>query len=247
MTDIITIILISVIAGLGTFLGGIIVVIRKPGRRTAGLFIGFSSGVMLTVAFMGMLLEAWNSVGAIGAALGFGVGALFMFAIDNILPHTRFAKKEGGIENKMLAAGTMLALGIAIHNLPEGLAVGAGFLYAPSFGLVMAIAIALHNIPEGIATALPLYLGGKSKLKALKYSFFSGMAEPLGAIFAIVFLSGYISIIPYALAFAGGVMFFITLDELLPCAQATCHEHATSLGMILGAVIMLIIMGSFGV
>jgi len=170
-----------------------------------------------------------------------------MFLIDILLPHTRFGHKEKGVEHKMLATGTMLAIGIAIHNLPEGIAVGAGFLYAPAFGIVVAIAIALHNIPEGMATALPLYIGSNSRRKALKYSFLSGLAEPIGAVLAAFLLTGFQHIIPLALAFAGGVMFFITLDELLPCAQCSCHEHATSIGIIAGAVVMMMLMGLFGI
>lgn len=241
------ILLISIIAGLATGLGGLIAVIRRPGQKSSGLFFGFAAGVMITVAFLGLVMETLKCCGMWPAVTGFALGAVFMFAIDVALPHTRFGVKEKGVENKMLAAGTMIAIGIAIHNLPEGIAVGAGFLHAPAFGIMIAIAIAMHNIPEGMATALPIYIGSKSRSKALKYSFLSGMVEPIGAMAAAVLLSGFQSLVPLALSFAGGVMFFITLDELLPCAQCSCHEHATSIGMIAGAVSMLILMGVFGV
>ena len=247
MIGILNILVISLIAGLATGLGGLLVVIRKPGPKSSGLFFGFAAGVMLTVAFLGLVMEAWECCGIWTAVTGFVLGAVFMFVLDVLLPHTRFGVKEKGVKNRMLAAGTMVAIGIAIHNLPEGIAVGAGFLHAPAFGLMIALAIALHNIPEGMATALPLYIGSKSRGKALKYSFLSGMAEPVGAVIAAALLAGFQPLVPVALAFAGGVMFFITLDELLPCAQCSCHEHATSIGIIVGAVVMMLLMGVFGV
>jgi ZIP family zinc transporter len=246
MIPIINVLILSLLAGLGTALGGLLVIIRKPGRISSGIMMGFASGVMVTIAFVGLMEESWTVSGMWVAAAGFALGAIFMFAVDVSLPHTRFGKKEKGIENKMLATGMMMAIGITIHNLPEGIAVGAGYAYAPAFGILIAIGIALHNIPEGMATALPLYIGGKSKWKAFKISFLSGLVEPIGAVIAALLLAGFQSLIPIALAFAAGVMFFITLDELLPCAQCTCHEHATSVGIILGAVAMLVIIGIFG-
>ena len=247
MMDILSIILISLVAGLATGFGGVIVVFKRPSKRSAGFLMGFASGVMLTVAFVGLLMESWASAGMWIAMTGFVTGAAFIFIIDIILPHTRFGIKEKGVKNKMLAAGTMMAIGIAIHNIPEGIAVGAGFMHAPAFGLFIAIAIALHNIPEGIATALPLFMGGKSRKTAIKISFLSGLVEPLGAALAVFFLAGFQTLIPIALAFAGGVMFFITLDELLPCAHCSGHEHAASIGIIIGTGLMMLLMGVFGV
>jgi ZIP family zinc transporter len=247
MVDILSVLIISIIAGLGTGLGGLIVVIRKPGPISAGFFMGLASGVMLTVSFVALVMETLDVAGIWTAVLGFGAGAVFIFVVDILLPHTRFGVCEKGIENRMLATGIMLAIGIAIHNLPEGIAVGAGYAYAPVFGLVVAIGIAIHNIPEGMATAIPLYLGSKSRRMTLKFSFLSGLVEPVGAVFAALFLTGFRDLIPFALAFAAGVMFFITLDELLPSAKCTGHEHATGIGVILGAVIMLTIIGIFNV
>jgi ZIP family zinc transporter len=247
MVDLISILVISVLAGLGTTLGGIIVLIRKPGPISSGFLMGLASGVMLTVSFVALVMETLNVAGIWTAVFGFATGAVFIFIIDVMLPHTRFGVCEKGIEKKMLATGVMLAIGIAIHNLPEGIAVGAGYAYAPVFGLVVALGIAIHNIPEGMATAIPLYIGSKSRKKVMKYSFISGMVEPIGAVFAALFLVGFQSLIPFALAFAAGVMFFITLDELLPSAKCIGHEHAIGIGVICGSVLMLILIGLFNI
>jgi len=138
-------------------------------------------------------------------------------------------------------------LGITIHNLPEGVAVGAGYMHTPKFGLFIAMAILLHNIPEGIATALPLCTSGVSKWDSFKVALFSGLVEPIGALLAAVFLKSFRALIPGALAFAGGVMMFITLDELIPTAREHGHQHSTAVGIILGSIFVFLLSGIFGV
>ncbi len=143
--------------------------------------------------------------------------------------------------------GVLLALGITIHNLPEGIAVGAGYMHTPRFGLFIAMAILLHNIPEGIATALPLCKSGLCKWDSFKVALFSGLVEPIGALAAAVFLKSFQALIPGALAFAGGVMMFITLDELIPTAREYGHQHYTAVGIIFGSIFVFLLSGIFGV
>jgi ZIP family zinc transporter len=264
-------------AGLGTSLGGLIAVVQKPGRRSFGLLMGFTAGVMISLSFMGLLNEAWAQKGFWTATLGFGAGACVMFLIDISIPHVRFGERETsngemqlepegvfalqhgrhhhgrryGVSRvrdpQLFATGLLLAIGITIHNLPEGIAVGVGYMHSPRFGLFIAVAILLHNIPEGVATALPLYTSGVSKWDSFKVAFFSGLVEPIGALAAALFLSSFQDLIPGALAFAGGVMMFITLDELIPTARTYGHQHFTAIGIILGSIFVLLLSGLFGV
>jgi ZIP family zinc transporter len=148
---------------------------------------------------------------------------------------------------RLFQSGVLLSVGIAIHNLPEGFAVGAGFMHEPKFGIFIAIAILLHNIPEGIATAMPLCKSGVCKWDSFRAAFLSGMVEPIGALLAALFLSTFEVLIPAGLAFAGGVMMFITLDELIPTAREHGHQHYTAVGIILGAMFVFILSGIFGV
>ncbi len=274
---IINIVMLSLMASMGTGLGGFIAIIRKPGRRSYGLLMGITAGVMISLSFLELVNKAWELAGAVTATVGFGVGATFMFLLDSYAPHIRFGEKEirvsGEIfeeENpprafmgrrrfgrlhrhsqfldmKLVNTGILLAVGIALHNLPEGIAVGAGYLHNPQFGLFIALAILLHNIPEGIATALPLCKGGICRWDAFKVAILSGLAEPIGALFASIFLVAFADLVPGALAFAGGVMVFITLDELIPTAREYGHQHFTSAGIILGAMFVFVLSGIFGV
>lgn len=280
MNPIINILLLSLLASLGTGLGGLIAVIRRPGRRTFGFLMGVTAGVMISLSFLELVNEAWEMAGFVTATVGFALGALFMFAIDVLTPHVRFGEAEikreprvpcspdsepntamhgrrhrrrwfrnvpGPVDRRLLKTGVLVAIGIAIHNAPEGIAVGAGYMRASEFGIFIAIAITLHNIPEGIATALPLCKSGVSRWDAFRTALLSGLTEPLGALLAALFLSTFTNLVPGALAFAGGVMTFITLDELIPMAREHGHQHMTALGIIAGAIFVFLLSGIFGV
>jgi ZIP family zinc transporter len=275
MPPILTAFLLSLIAGMGTGSGGLIAVIRKPGPRLYGFLMGITAGVMITLSFLELVSEAWELQGYVTATIGFSLGAIFMFILDVTIPHVRFGEEEipdQGGENKevtqhqrhgrrrfgrlyhdkpvnyaLLNSGILIAIGITIHNIPEGIAVGAGYMHAPAFGIFIAIAILLHNIPEGIATALPLCTSGVCRWDSFRVAFLSGFAEPLGALLAAFFLTSFQSLIPGALAFAGGVMVFITLDELIPAAREHGHHHSTAIGIIIGAIFVFVLSGIFKV
>lgn len=276
MNDIISVCLLSLMAGLGTGLGGLIAVIRKPGPRQYGFLMGITAGVMITLSFLELVNEAWELAGFVTATIGFAAGALFMFALDVTIPHIRFGEEEitrpaeteamdkisprhhgrhrfgqsrnhSSIDQGLLKSGILIAIGITIHNIPEGIAVGAGYMHEPAFGVFIALAILLHNIPEGIATALPLCKSGVCRWDSFRVAFLSGLAEPVGALFAALFLTSFQGFIPFALAFAGGVMVFITLDELIPAAREHGHHHSTAIGIITGAIFIFLLSGIFGV
>src|SRR4030042_5224899 len=147
MNQLLNILLISLLAGLGTGLGGLIVIIKKPGRKLFGILMGITAGVMITLAFHELVNEAWQLSGYLITTISFASGALFMFLIDFIVPHIHSSEKETGLfKQSLLNTGILVAIGITIHNLPEGIAVGAGFMHMPKFGLFISLAIALHNI-----------------------------------------------------------------------------------------------------
>jgi ZIP family zinc transporter len=248
VNPILSVLLLSLLAGLGTGLGGLIAVLRKPGEKSFGFLMGFAAGVMITLSFLELVAEAWQLSNYLVATIGFAVGAFLMLVIDVMTPHIRFGEEEkDSLDSKLLKTGMLVAIGISIHNIPEGIAVGAGYMHMPEFGLFIALAIALHNVPEGIATALPLCRGGVCRWDAFRIAFLSGLVEPLGALLAALFLTSFQDLIPAALAFAGGVMVFLTLDELVPTAREHGHQHFTAIGIILGAIFIFLLSGILGV
>lgn len=278
ISPLLNVLLLSLVASLGTGLGGLIAIIRRPGKRAYGLLMGITAGVMICLSFLELINEAWELGGPWSTTLGFGLGASFMFLLDYLAPHMRFGEVEvhgehdpielsacdesqpgkrhrwrwksdqnQPVDRKLINSGLLLAIGITLHNLPEGFAVGAGYMHNPKFGVFVALAIMLHNIPEGIATALPLCKGGAPRKDAFVVAFLSGFAEPVGAVLASLFLGSFQELLPGALAFAGGVMVFITLDELIPSAREYGHEHWTALGIILGSVFVFVLSGLMGI
>jgi len=239
-------ILLSLFAGgFATGLGGLILIsLKEINKKILGFCLGFSSGVMIIIGIKDLFGKSIEMGNYYFAALSFIGGALLILAMDIFIPHTFFFK-ERGFESKekfdMLKVGMLVAFGITIHNIPEGMIVGAGYLVTPIFGFILAIAIALHNIPEGIAVSAPLCAAGCSKKKVFLISLISGFSEPIGAIIALAIISFIPGVLPLLLGFTGGVMTYITMDELIPTARKYGHSHAISTGLILGLIITLLL------
>lgn len=157
-------------------------------------------------------------------------------------PHEIHEISDAPSAHRFHKMGILLALSIAIHNFPEGLATFAVSLKGVEVAIPMVLAIALHNIPEGTTIAVPIYQATGSKKKALLYATISGLAEPLGAVV------GFLILLPFwndtieatLLAITAGIMVYISLDELLPTSERYGHHHISILGVVLGMAIMAI-------
>ena len=149
-------------------------------------------------------------------------------------------KKDRRKKKKLMRMGVFSALAITIHNFPEGLATFIAALTDLSIGIPIAVAIAIHNIPEGIAISVPIYYATGSRRKAFKYSFLSGLAEPVGAIIGWLILMPYLNESVFGIIFAAvaGIMVFISVDELLPAAREYGEHHLSVYGLIGGMAVM---------
>jgi len=170
------------------------------------------------------------------------MGVIIIYLIDLLIPHIYKEEREMGDGYKLKKTSILVALGIAIHNFPEGIAVLFSSLSDVRLGILVAVAIALHNIPEGIAVSIPIYYAKKSKRKAFWYSFLSGIAEPMGAVLALILFYPFISQFSLNLMFAivAGIMVFISFDELLPTCFKYKESHLSILGLFIGMFIMSI-------
>ena len=234
--------LLSFLAGISTTIGaGIAFFIKKPTHRILGLTLGFSAGVMINVSFVELLTESMDVVGFLHANFAFFVGMAIIFAIDVLVPHEYISEKVESKDPKLMRTGILTALGIGIHNFPEGFATFAGSLYSIEVGVLLAVAITIHNIPEGISVYMPVFYATGNKRKAFLYSFASGIFEPIGAVIAAVFLLPFVTdyLIGCVLAFVAGIMVYISLDELLPAAHKYGEEHLVAMGVISGMAVSL--------
>lgn len=243
LSDLVIPFALSLLAGLSTGIGGLIVLlVRKPSYTFMGFTLGAAAGVMLFVSFVELLAKAIEDVGFVPANLAFFIGMAAIFAIDLLVPH-RFMDdrhENATADSRLLKTGVLVALGMAIHNFPEGMIVFVSALESPGLGLVLAFAISIHNIPEGIAVAVPIYRATGSRLRALGLATLSGLAEPAGALVGALILLPFLTsdLMPLVLALVAGIMVFISLDELLPSAHRYGQEHWVILGMVAGMLVM---------
>jgi ZIP family zinc transporter len=253
--NIIPAMLLTVAAGLCTGIGSAIAYfIRKPKIVYLAFLLGFSAGVMIYVSFMELLPDALKTVGGVWGLAAFFIGIAVTGLIDAMVPETEsphqwLLTKGGdgliclqGEEGCLMRMGLLTALAIAIHNFPEGIATFTASLSDLHLGVFIAIAIAIHNIPEGIAVSVPIFYATGNKNKAFFYSFFSGLAEPAGAIIGYLVLLPFLTpaLLAAVLAFAAGVMIYISLDELLPMAHRYGHGHLVIAGIVLGMLVMAV-------
>ena len=237
-----------------TALGASFVFFFKGMNRT--LFdgmLGFTGGVMVAASFWSLLAPAIEMSSGDGfikvmpAAIGFALGALFIFGLDKILPHIHINFKETeGIKSPWQRT-TLLVLAITLHNIPEGLAVGvlfggvaAGIPEATIAGAVtLAIGIGIQNFPEGIAVSMPLRRMGMSRRKSFMYGQSSAIVEPIAGVLGAVAVTFFTPLLPYALAFAAGAMIYVVVEEVIPETQLEKNTDIATLGFIGGFIVMM--------
>ncbi len=215
--------------------------------------LGFTGGVMVAASYWSLLApaiemsEGEGFVKVMPAAIGFLMGALFLFALDKTLPHLHINFKESeGIKSPWQKT-TLLVLAITLHNIPEGLAVGvlfggvaAGVPEATIAGaLTLAIGIGIQNFPEGIAVSMPLRRMGMSRRKSFMYGQASAIVEPIAGVVGAVAVTFFTPILPYALAFAAGAMIFVVVEEVIPETQQDKNTDIATLGFIGGFIVMM--------
>ena len=230
---------------------------KSMSRMALDGMLGFTGGVMVAASFWSLLSPAIEMSAGEGfvkvmpSAIGFGLGALFIFAIDKVLPHLHINFKEEDAEGIKTPwrRTTLLTLAITLHNIPEGLAVGvlfggvaAGIPEASVAGaVVLAFGIGLQNFPEGIAVAMPLRRSGISRFKSFWYGQLSAIVEPIAAVIGALAVTFFTPILPYALAFAAGAMIFVVVEEVIPETQLDKYTDIATLGFIGGFIIMMML------
>jgi len=242
---------LTLFAGLATGIGSIVAYfIPRPDMRALSLSLGFAAGVMIYVGFVDLFCSAKLVIGFGYANIFFLLGLLIIYLLDQAIPHIHIDGQVDAHCDRLYKSGIMTTIGIALHNLPEGMTVALVSLADLRLGVPVAIAIAIHNIPEGLAFSIPLYCATSDRKKSCLLSFAAGMTEPLGAILAVVLLYPFLSdwLLAASSAMVAGIMVFISLDELIPVANRYGSEHLTNLGIIAGFLVMmagLILMGTF--
>jgi zinc transporter, ZIP family len=242
-----------------TALGAALVFLfRSPSRKVFDILLGFAGGVMVAASFWSLLSPSiamserlYPDWAWMPAAVGFGLGGLFLFGLDKLMPHLHinFGQEEKEGVPTSLHSTSLLVLAITLHNIPEGLAVGVMFGAAASgieeasigAAIALAIGIGLQNFPEGLAVAFPVRALGTSRLKSFWYGQLSAIVEPVAGVagaYAVTHVQGFL---PFALAFAAGAMIYVVIEEVIPETQRSNNTDLAVLGFIFGFIVMMVL------
>ena len=242
---------------LGTTIGSAFVFFLKGSmnRNLQRALSGFAAGVMVAASVWSLIIPAIDQSEQLGkfaflpAFIGVWLGFGFLMLLDKIIPHLHVGSDcpEGTPCN--LGKSTMMVLAVALHNLPEGMAVGvvaAGWLAGSesiSFAsaLALSLGIAMQNLPEGAIISMPLKSNGMKRGKAFGYGVASGIVEPIGALLTIALAGLVVPILPYFLAFAAGAMLYVVVEELIPEMSEGEHSHIGVLCFALGFTLMMVL------
>ena len=241
---------------LGTTLGAACVFFMKKGMHPTvqKILTGFAAGVMVAASIWSLIIPAIDQSAGMGkwsfipAVIGFWLGILLLLALDEIIPHMHLDRKCEG-PHCSLQKSTMLVFAVALHNLPEGMAVGVVFagwlagneMMSLSGALILALGIAIQNFPEGAIISMPLRAEGVSKGKAFTYGMLSGLVEPIGAVVTILAAEFFTPILPYCLSLAAGAMFYVVVEELIPEMSEGEHSNIGVLAFSVGFTLMMIL------
>jgi ZIP family zinc transporter len=254
--------------GLTALGAALVFLFNSSNRKILDSALGFTGGVMIAASFWSLLspsiayVEMQNEMGLstmpvwAPPAIGFFLGALFLYILDKMIPHLHlFGKKDEaeGIETNWKKT-VLLVLAIALHNIPEGLAVGVAFgalanpellgmdghsVFTIGGAIALAIGIGIQNFPEGFAVSMPLRRMGVSRWKSWKWGQLSAIVEPIFAVIGAAIVMTVLPILPYALAFAAGAMIFIVVEEVIPESQRGGNTDLATMGLIAGFIVMM--------
>ena len=242
---------------LGTTAGAACVFFLKGrmSRNIQRILTGFAAGVMVAASIWSLIIPAIDQSAHMGkfaflpAFIGVWGGFLFLLLLDYIIPHLHMNDPcPEGVQCN-LGKSTMMFLAVALHNFPEGMAVGvvlAGVLAGNTTmslagAIALSVGIAIQNFPEGAIISLPLKSNGESKGKAFLSGMLSGIVEPIAAIITVLLAQFVVPILPYLLGFAAGAMLFVVVEELIPEASEGEHSNNGTIGFGLGFILMMIL------
>ncbi|AVS67304.1 ZIP family metal transporter [Paracidovorax avenae] len=248
----------GLVAALATALGTLPVVFsQRLSERVQDTLFGFGAGVMLAASSFSLIIPgleaaktngagAWAAGGIIGASIL--LGGLALLAMERVLPHEHFIKGvEGGPSPRTLRRTWLFVFAIALHNLPEGLAIGVAYGgTSPLQAGTLTAGIAIQDVPEGLVVAVALLAAGYRRWLAVLLGMASGLVEPLGAVLGASVIGLSAGLLPWGLGFAAGAMLFVISHEIIPESHRKGHEAWATGGLMIGFVLMMLLDTALG-
>ncbi len=234
----------SILAGLCTGIGALpLLFVNKISKVFEDCLLGFAAGIMLFAASFSLILPALEQDAIFQVITGLVSGAILIGLVEKIIPNINMGQvRNTDFESKALTKTIMMIAAIAIHNIPEGLAIGIGYATgSQERGIILALAMGIQNAPEGFVVAAPLIEKGYSKGKAILFAFFAGIGEPIAASVGILAGNVIQPYMPFTLSFAAGAMYYVVSHELIPESHCHGNQVKATFGVIAGFIVMLLI------
>lgn len=237
-----------------TLIGSLVVfAFKRITSNVMSFFLGFGAGVMIAASMFSLIVPAldlatvMNQIDYIVVGLGVLTGGVTIYIIDLLIP--KLSKNEERKNNSSFSRIILLVLAITIHNIPEGLAVGVAFGalsqsisgYTLASAFILALGIGLQNFPEGLAISLPLKTEGVSSKKSFFIGQLSAAVEPIAAVIGALLVTFVRGILPFILSFAAGAMIYVVAEELIPTGKTSKENKFSTIGVLIGFVIMMIL------
>ncbi|MCL2382593.1 MAG: ZIP family metal transporter [Treponema sp.] len=241
--------------GLGSFVSAVL--LKKPSENMICWLLSFAAGVMVSIVCFGLVPEAYEIAGMAVSVSGLVLGIVIIMGLNYIVDRIT-GKKEGAYKvhqtheelfhesqlinnpKRMLRSGTLMLIAIALHNIPEGMAIGAGGIHDVYLGALLALMIAVHNIPEGMAIAAPLLAGGVNRWKVVFLTSLAGATTLLGGVIGILIGSVSDAAIAFSLSAAGGAMLYIVFAEIMPQSIVMTKKRTASVVTLFGVIVGLL-------
>lgn len=257
MSDLLKTTLLGLFFGtFGTSIGGLLgVKFKNTSDKFLSFILSFASGLMTAIVCFDLIPEALKIANIPSTIIGIVFGIICMMLCE-ILVDKKFNEKDKNDRKKrnelkkisnaekdrksLLRTGIIVSIGLAIHNFPEGLAIGSGFEASLKLGYSLAVAICIHDIPEGISMAVPMKNGGMSKIRVMFYVVLSGVTTGVGAFFGKIIGGISTNVISMCLAFAGGAMLYIISEELIPESNKLYNGKVATIGNLIGVILGLL-------
>ena len=234
------VLLLASLSLLTTWIGVLLAFRLRDNAVVIATGIGFSAGIMLLVSLVELVPAALGMIGTRATLTSFILGAGLVWSAHAIIPHCHLIEEQGVVDRQLVRTAYLVAVGLILHDFPEGFAMANAYIASPELGMLVAIAIALHNIPEEFAMAVPAVLI-RSRRFLFGAALLSALAEPVGALLGLFAVGIAPELNAHFMAFAAGAMTFVSFHELFPMARRYRHPGRFAAGMILSAVVYLLL------
>lgn len=236
----------AIVSLIGTMVGALIgVSLKNPTDKLLGVLLAVATGIIISIIFLELIPESIDKIGFIRTLIVIIIGVIVIYFIDCLIKVSSHSNDRNPSMINHTKVAILMALGLMMHNFPEGIIMGFGFVKGSGLGIKMSILISIHDIPEGIAMATPLIAAGKKPFKILWYSFLVAFPTVIGAWIGMLINSISSSFLGYSIAFASGIMLYVAFGQMLPESNELHSSYTNAMWIIFGIIFGFVMINLF--